>query len=554
MTVAGWDLPALRTLAAMPFLDRLELAALTGTSDGTGHYVLGRLQGRGLVDCLRHAGPHTPSSRRWRLTAEGLGRLATEDGTGVDRLLRTRPVSARWQRLLLARLDGVAVIYRLASAVACVAGPPGFRWYRGAALDAALTLPGGRTLGVIRQGATTDRTGFSHRVRWLPDPSRPLPRGLLALMPDEARLREARRLLSRYPGPVYLALEGHVANASAEDRVWRLARTPAVLSLEEALGNLRPGGRLPSEPPLTRRSLPGSIGAPEDPDRIPECLLPAALKPADKRVLDRLSDWPWITHADLGGMMELSPSGVSKLVSRLSRLSLVTSASLDGRRRLALSRRGLALLARRDRASVSTAVRRWSTESGDGGPVSCWRDVPGTRSRPLARTMEHTQAVHRFMADLVRQAARNRGFSVPQVSPPHHSTRYFPHRNRQRSIHPDGYGAVRVGEKTIPFFLEWERRALNPSTMAARLAPYLRYYSSNRPLDDHGHRPLVLVVFEDFLAEGNFLGVARSEMERARVDVPLWVSYRELLERVGPLGQAWRSPEVLEAICPFAVR
>ncbi len=111
------------------------------------------------------------------------------DGVGVDRLLRTRPVSARWQRLLLARLDGVAVIYRLASAVAGVAGPPGFRWYRGAALDAAMTLTVGRTLGVIRQGATTDRTAFSHRVRWLPDPSRPQPRGLLALMPDEAQLR-----------------------------------------------------------------------------------------------------------------------------------------------------------------------------------------------------------------------------------------------------------------------------------------------------------------------------------------------------------------------------
>ena len=46
MTEAEWDLPALRALAAMPFLDRLELAAVTGMSDGACHYVLGRLQGR----------------------------------------------------------------------------------------------------------------------------------------------------------------------------------------------------------------------------------------------------------------------------------------------------------------------------------------------------------------------------------------------------------------------------------------------------------------------------------------------------------------------------
>ena len=92
---------------------------------------------------------------------------------------------------------------------------------------------------------------------------------------------------------------------------------------------------------------------------------------------------------------------------------------------------------------------------------------------------------------------------------------------------------------------------MNPSTMSARLAPYLRYYSSNRPLDDHGHRPLVLVVVDDYLAEGNFLGVARRDMERARVNVLLWVSYREILERVGPLGKAWRNPDVLEPSYAF---
>ena len=82
----------------------------------------------------------------------------------MERLLSTRPLSDHWQRLLLARLDAVAVIYRLASAVG---RPYQFRWYRSAALDAGMMLPDRKTLGVIRQGATTDRTAFSDRVRWL---------------------------------------------------------------------------------------------------------------------------------------------------------------------------------------------------------------------------------------------------------------------------------------------------------------------------------------------------------------------------------------------------
>ena len=95
---------------------------------------------------------------------------------------------------------------------------------------------------------------------------------------------------------------------------------------------------------------------------------------------------------------------------------------------------------------------------------------------------------------------------------------------------------------TWPFFLEWERRAVRPVTMAARLAPYLRYYSSRRPTDDHGARPAVLVVFDDDLAATHFLRVAREEMDRTWVRVPLWVSHRAALDALDPLGRAWRSP------------
>ena len=66
-----------------------------------------------------------------------------------------------------------------------------------------------------------------------------------------------------------------------------------------------------------------------------------------------------------------------------------------------------------------------------------------------------------------------------------------------RSVNPDAFGVLRRGDETWPFFLEWERRAVRPSTMSQRLAPYLRYFSSHRPTDDHGVCPSVLVVFDD---------------------------------------------------------
>ncbi len=551
MRVKEGDVLALRTMAAMPFLDWLELAAVSGLAVASARRALMRLQKQGLVQFLRHGSPLIAATRRWHLTPAGLERLAGVEGQKVDGILRLQPVSAHWQRLLLERLDAVAIIYRLASAVASVEEIVRFRWYRSLPLDAAMTLSGGKTLGVLRQGATVGRAAFADRVNWLVNSRQSLPRGLLALMPDDSRLQEARRLLARYPGPAFLALEQRLVNASANERVWRIPSLSSMLSLEEVLSNLGQGGGLPHESPLSRASLPNVVSPPDVNGEVPNHLLSTLLGAADKQMLDCLSDWPWAAVNDLCAFLGVSDSRVWRTAANLESLMLAVRATLNGRKRWALGRRGLAMLARRDRASVSTSLRRWQAEPDDGGMISSWRDVPGGNSRTLARTIEHTEAVHWFLAALLRQAKRNSETNALRVCPPHRSTHYFPHGNRLRSIHPDASGAVGIESNTIPFFLEWERRAVHPSTMADRLAPYLRYYSSKRPLDDHGAWPLVLIVFDDYLAEGVFLGVARREMERAKVDVPLWVSHKERLEQVGPLGLAWRNPDALEPTCPF---
>ena len=54
-------------------------------------------------------------------------------------------MSDRWVRILLERLDTVAVIYRLASSISTACFPIAMRWYRAMALDTAITLPSGRT-------------------------------------------------------------------------------------------------------------------------------------------------------------------------------------------------------------------------------------------------------------------------------------------------------------------------------------------------------------------------------------------------------------------------
>ena len=399
-------------------------------------------------------------------------------------------------------------------------------------MDAALLLPGGRTLGVVRQGPAADRTAFAKRLWRLGQG--PLPGAVLILASDGVRLRHARRLLARTPVSALLALEGDAVLAGLDAPVWRPPSGSARLDLGYVLERLRPGGELRQEEPPSQASLPGDLAA--DAARA----LPALLKPAEKRALDLLADWPWLLQRDLAGLLAVSETRVSRLMNSLEGLGLATRSPAAGGR-LALADRGLAFLARRDRASVGVARKRWSVAPLDAVAPMDWRNLTGSRSRQLLRNLAHTAAVHSFMAALARQC-RALGWETAQLDPPHRASRYFRHQGALRSVNPDAFGVLRRGPAAWPFFLEWERRAVRPATMAQRLAPYLRYYSSHRPTDDHGARPAVLVVFDDDIAATHFLTLAAREMERLRVAVPLWVSNRKIIEALGPLGRAWLTP------------
>ena len=101
----------------------------------------------------------------------------------VDELLIGWPVSEQARRILMERLDALASVYRLASALSNVAHPVRFRWYRAMPMDAAVTLHDGRTVAVVRQGLTADRTAFSKRLWRLREAFRPS--AVLLMVPDE---------------------------------------------------------------------------------------------------------------------------------------------------------------------------------------------------------------------------------------------------------------------------------------------------------------------------------------------------------------------------------
>ena len=548
MIPAGCETDILRRLAEMPFLDRLDLVALCRRSRSAVYGSMDRLAERGMVQAIPHASELTSPTRRYCLTASGLGQLAELERISLDELLACRPVSARWRRVLLERLDALAVIYRVAAALDSEARPLGFRWYRAGPADAGITLPGGRSLAVVRLGNAADRTAFAKRLWRLSEEARP--DAVLLLAPDEVRLRQVSRMLDNLPLLGFLALEGDAARAGAGSRIWRAPASPVPLDLGEVLGYLPSGGELPEASTARRETVPDDLRLDLADENVPGHLLPVLLKPTEKRALDLLHDWPWLAPAHLAQMLGVNGSRVNQVWERLKALGLAVAVKPGGRRCLALSDRGLALLARRDRSAVGAARRRWSAAPVDPGAGLDWRNVHGSHSRQLLRNLEHTQAVHWFLAVLANQS-RSRGCELARIDPPRRASRFFRHDDRLHSVRPDAFGVLRKDGKDWPFFLEWERRAVRPTTMAARIAPYLRYYATRKPLDDHGVVPAVLVVFDDGLAAGHFLRLAANEMRRAGVRLPLWVSHRAALERLGPMGAAWRMPGNWKPPHPF---
>lgn len=526
-SVLGW-------LSRAPLLDRLELAALSGWSRSAVYRAVETLESERLVASIAHASELIAPTRRYTLTAAGLCRLAESEGISAERLLHERPVSEQARRLFLGRIDALAVLYRLCCTMADIAFPIQIRCYRALPVDLCLRLADGRTIALVRLGRINERRSLARRLGRLRDG--PAFAAVLLLAPDETRLRDAARRLRSVPQPCFFALERDAVEAGPDSMIWRAPSAATALSLREAVKLAGHHNPWPSERPSVRVSPPAeecSVGGP------PDWMLGACLGPSENRCLDLIGDWPWIRADHLAALIGVSGARLRQLLKRANEWGLIVRSFLDGRTSFALSNRGLALLARRDRASVGELRKRWSAELMDSAVGLGWRNIKGTRSRQLLRNLPHTEAVHGFLAALAAQT-RTKGWNLTQLDPPQRASRYFRFETRLHSIQPDAFGVLHRAGNEQPFFLEWERRAIRPSTMVRRIAPYLRYYTSRRPRNDHGVQPLVLVSFDDALAADHFRRIARDAIERHGIDLPLLVLDRSDLEQADflpPIGQ-----------------
>ncbi len=256
---------------------------------------------------------------RWFLTAEGIEEASDALGFATpSEFVRAYPVSQQWLTLLLRRMDAVASVYRLATALS-----PGYRSYRSRVepyrrgrFDAMITLHDGRTFGVVRQGLALRTRSLHDRLRAIAeyDFSRH-PGTVLVLVPSAWEQRLTARLCERVRlADCYVGVESCDALERETDRLW-LERTWTYGYSYHTLHDVRVRSRTVREP-LPQRRARRRASMPH-PERMAREAPAFGLSPSEKRVLDLLTDHPMLPREHLGRWLGVSEGRVSQVMRSL---------------------------------------------------------------------------------------------------------------------------------------------------------------------------------------------------------------------------------------------
>ena len=282
---------------------------------------------RGLVDSVSHQVIALGARPRRRYFPTEKGIIAAGAATKEqDKFLRLYPMSRQWFRLLAERLDAIAVLYQAAAMVAEVdtlKKPVRVDLYRQGPYDMLITLSGGRSVGIMRQGPTLPSSNLRFRIRTMEQlrPDRKPIVTLILTYSDQATRRAIRTLGDPWEHPmIFVATEGELLAAGARSMVWQRCGTGSGLSptvkidpdcalpsivagldTRVAASYLHRGQKnIPNPDALYRSDV--RMNMPE-PNRQLETSLAIQLTGAEKEMLELLAAWPLSTGKQLAGLM-----------------------------------------------------------------------------------------------------------------------------------------------------------------------------------------------------------------------------------------------------------
>ena len=542
----------LRLLCAAPLATVEELSAFGRIPATTLRRRLAKLASSGLVYSVAHhlGALGTNPKRRHFPTEKGIEAGARVEH-GVERFLTEYPVSREWFRLLTDRLDAVAVLYYVAAMIACAdreGKPIRVDHHRQGPYDLLITMSGGRSLGIVRQGPMLSSANLRYRLRTLEQlRARQRPTATLVLTHSDQATRRAFRTLGNpmEHRHTFVATEGELLAGDAQAPVWQQCGSdnrpflPEAISPDVSLDAImdwlgrRTRNATDDRPrPDPEELYPSRMRAmmPKPTEQVKSSLA-VQLTRAEKQALDLLAAWPLCDTDQLAWLMGgVTRRRANQVIQSLTQQGLIRA---EGESHL-LTDEGLTYLARRDRASVGQVLDRWTAQPSINNP----QVYAGTALRAIAFQPDHHAALTTLAATLTAECAKSQEHRVLDLLPTSRSAVGYWYNDTSYVVHPDISFTLDLPEGYRHCFMEYERRATTPKRVRARLENYRRYFQSGYARRDHGGElPLVLFVFETPDDEDAFMDAA-SYVDHA----PFASSNLETITQHGILADTWLPP------------
>ena len=536
-------LPYLITVLTYPLADAIELACLTHHSGRSMQRNLKRLIDDGLVAAVHRGTPTIPPTLRYYPTGLGMRVAAQALGIRLGELVRRFPLSRQWLESLSARIDTAATTYRIASSIAKLIDttrPIDVVICRDKALDAAIRLPDGRLIGIVRQGVVARRKSISWRIRALRRmPFERFPSLLICLAQTRADANRTRRYGERgWTGRRFFAFQENIDLLNGTDYSERNIEklglsnpSPQPWSNLQFLLEVHLEDRkapLPDGPRRSRATIP-------EPAELIENQYGMSLLPAEIRAFDAIALWAGMDTENLSNYLSVSESRIASIMTNLiHREGLVHDIAPRGASMYVTTYDGIRYWTARERAASSPEFVRWGN-----APEQDIKEWEGTTLRALlGRERRHTRNLHWIVSQMARELHDAPNTEFLWALPARRGRIGF-FLGKRRSILPDATVATRHDGTYVPYLVEFERSATGQVRAENRLKLYQRLHRTDQAEQDCGASPWILFVFPTARIERTFVRAANESWTRGTATPPVLTSHIPLLRETGVLGQAW---------------